>query len=51
LIYLRGIKYFSLHDSSLLENIELEEIKKLEKELSNSFKSYIAYNKQKIKEI
>jgi len=53
LIYLRWIKYL-LSSKYYLENIKekkIEEIKKLEEELANSFRSYIQYNKEKIKEV
>jgi len=50
LIYLRWIKYL-LNNSSNIENDDLEELNDLEKELSNSFKSFIEYQKDKIKEI
>jgi hypothetical protein len=33
------------------DNENIEEIKKLETELNNSFKSYIKYNSQKVKDI
>jgi len=49
LIYLRWVKYLISSQPYPLEQNELEEVKKLETELNNSFKSYIEYNKNKIK--
>ncbi len=51
LIYLRWVKYLTSPQPSPLEERELEVVKKLEIELDNLFKSYIEYNKKKIKEM
>jgi hypothetical protein len=48
LVYLRGIKYITKND---FHNEKLEEIKNLEIELNNSFKSYLEYNTNKLKQV
>lgn len=50
LIYLRWIKYL-LKNNCILEKEKNEKIKKLEEELNNSFKSYLDYNKNKVKQL
>lgn len=48
LVFLRWVKYLV---KNCKDNENIEEIKKLETELNNSFKSYIKYNSQKVKDI
>ena len=50
LIYLRGIKYL-LNSKFDFDDKKLEEIKELEKELDESFKSYLSYNTTKLKQV
>ena len=52
LILLRWVKYFlKTSNNVVLDKNKLEEIKKLDEELSASFKSYLDYHKQKIKQL
>jgi len=51
LIFLRGVKYLTSPQPSPLEEREFKELLKLQEELTNSFKSYMQFNKQKIQEI
>ncbi|MDD3646146.1 MAG: U32 family peptidase [Candidatus Gracilibacteria bacterium] len=50
LIYLRGVKYLLNNNSSILGE-DLSELKKLETELNNSFKSYLEYHKKRVSEL
>ncbi len=48
LSYLRGVKYLLQTDTS---KEKLDKIKVIESELNSSFKSYLSYNKNKLKEV
>jgi len=52
LTYLRWVKYLNKNvDMSIYDISKTEELRNLEQELTNSFKSYIKFNKQKVQEI